>query len=123
MHRLVLAIMLCSTPAFADVAPPKPTPVKPKPAEAKFPLPKDATGGESQPGGAGKIQMHQVPRGRDAVITEVRALLKKDGWTIAKDEASPSGRAIRLEVKKGATLIKASFTGDATRTAIILTLP
>jgi len=123
MRRLVLGIMLLSPPALADVAPPRPAPVKPKPAEAKFPLPKDATGGESAPGGGGKIVMHQVPRGRDAVITEVRELLKKGGWTVVKDEASPSGRAIRLEVKQGATVIKASFTGDATRTAIILTLP
>jgi len=126
MRSLALAIALFSTSAVAAPtpvdAPTKPSPKNPDKAPA-FPVPKDATGGDSQPGGGGKILLYQVPRGRDAVILEVRALLKTGGWTITKDDPSPSGRAIRIEVKKGDTLYKVSFTGDATHTAIILTLP
>jgi hypothetical protein len=127
MRSLLIAISLFSAvPALADS--PKPTPKEaPKKdkakADDKFPVPKDATGGESQPGGGGKILLYQVPRGRDAVVTEVRELLKTGGWVIAKDDSSPSGRAIRIEVKKGDKTYKVSFTGDDTRTAIILTLP
>ena len=119
---LLLTFALFTTHANADA--PKPKPDAPAKVDGDaFPLPKDATPAEAAPGGGGKIWTHQVPRGRDVVIGEIRDLLKKGAWTITKDDSSPSGRAIRLEVKKGDKLIKASFTGDATRTAIILTLP
>jgi hypothetical protein len=94
-----------------------------QPAAARLPLPKDAAAPSDAPGGGGKIQVYQVPRGRDAVVAEVRELLKAGKWTITKDDPSPSGRAIRIEVKNGDALYKVSFTGDATRTAIIVTLP
>jgi hypothetical protein len=128
MRSLALVLLLVTSPALADIARPRPAPEEKKPApkpkaEVKFPLPKDAGAAEAAPGGGGKIVTHQVPRGRDAVVAEVRELLKKDGWQVTRDDKSPSGRAVRIEVKKSETLIKASFTGDDARTVIILTLP
>jgi len=115
MIKLALAIALaCSVVSFdarADKAAPT------------FPVPKDAGKPEAAPGGDGKILVYKVPRGRDAVFAETKEALKKDGWTITKDAGSPSGRALRIEVKKGDTLVKASFTGDADQTALIVTLP
>ncbi len=90
---------------------------------ADFPLPKDAGAPSAAPGGGGKISVYQVPRGRDVVVTEVKDALKQGGWTLVKDDPSPSGRAIRLEAKKGDKTYKVSFTGDATKTALILTSP
>ena len=87
-----------------------------------MPLPKDAKASDLAPGGD-KILVYQVPRGRDAVIAEMRELFKKGKWEIAKDDPSPSGRAIRLELKKDGLLFKVSFTGDDTKTAIIVTNP
>jgi hypothetical protein len=124
MRTLLLAILLCSSAAVADAPQPVDTPAKPAPkADDKFPVPKDATGGDSQPGGGGKILMYKIPRGRDAVVTEVKEALGKGGWKIEKDTKSPSGNAVRLEVKKGDKLYKVSFTGDTSQTALILTLP
>jgi hypothetical protein len=124
IQRLVLAALLAApAPALADKAPePKPAPKKPDAAGDQFPIPKDATAPQDAPGGRGKIQTYQVPRGKDAVIAEVRAALKAGGWTIVKDETSPRG-AVRLDVKKGDRTWKASLLGDATKTAIVLTLP
>jgi hypothetical protein len=121
---LVLALVLAApVPALADRAPePKPAPKKPDAAGDQFPIPKDATAPQDAPGGRGKIQTYQVPRGRDAVLAEVRGALKAGGWTVVKDETSPRG-AVRLEVKKGELTWKASFVGDAAKTAIVLTLP
>lgn len=92
-------------------------------ASAEFPLPKDAGAPSAAPGGGGKISVYQVPRGRDVVAAEVRDALKQSGFTLVKDDPSPSGRAIRLEAKKGDKTYKVSFTGDATKTALILTSP
>lgn len=117
----MLALTTSPALALADT-PAKPAPTKPAPKADTFPLPKDATVSKAMPGG-GKIQAYEVPRGRDAVVTEVKALLAKGGFTITKDDKSPSGRAVRLEVTKGDKLYKVSFTGDDTRAAIILTNP
>lgn len=119
---LVSALLAFSSLAVADA--PKPKPVAP--AEEKFPLPKDATGGDAAPGGGGKILMYKVPRGKTAVATEVKESLTKGGWKIVNDgTASPSGRSIRMEVQsKSGKTYKVSFTGvDDTESAIILTLP
>jgi hypothetical protein len=119
---MLLAVLLCSaTPVavFADA----PTPVDAKNAD-KFPIPKDASAGKDAPGGGGKIQMYTVPRGRDAVVKEVKEALAKGGWKIEKEAPSPNGKSIRMEVKKGDKLYKVSFTSDGSpQTAIILTLP
>jgi hypothetical protein len=123
MKKILLALVLsisATSIAAAESPAPKPAPAK---VAHKFPLPKDATGGESQPGGAGKILMYKIPRAKDAVITEVKETLKKEGWTIKKDDASPSGRAARMEVEKDGATYKVSFVGDATQSALILTLP
>ena len=120
MRSVLLAILLCSSPALAEND--RPIPVDAK-ASHDFPVPKDATGGESQPGGGGKILMWKIPRGRDAVVKEAKEALTKGGWKIEKEAPSPNGKSIRIEVKKGDKLYKASFTGDATQTALILTLP
>lgn len=123
MRPFLLALVLASSPAYAAPEPVDKAP-KTKPTEGdKFPIPKDATGGEGVGGGGGKILMYKVARGRDAVTKEVRESLKTGGWTVTKDTKSPSGNAIRLEVKKNDKLYKVSFTGDDTQTAIILTLP
>lgn len=121
MRSLLVALMLLSVPAFAAPEPVD-APSKQK-AEDKFPIPKDASGAENAPGGGGKIQVYKVPRGREAVVTEVKKALEGGGWTIAKESKSPSGNAIRLEVKKGDKLYKVSFTGDDKQTGIVLTLP
>ena len=123
-RNVVLALSLgSSAAASAGPAPERRDAPAPAPAAASLPLPKDATAPSDAPGGGGKIQVYQVPRGRDVVVAEVRELLKAGKWTITKDDPSPSGRAIRIEVKKADTAYKVSFTGDATRTAIIVTLP
>jgi hypothetical protein len=123
MRSVLLALLLCSSPAFADVQPVD-APAKPAPkATHDFPVPKDATGGDSQPGGGGKILMYKIPRGRDVVVTEAKEALGKGGWKIEKESKSPNGSSIRMEIKKGDKLYKASFTGDATQCALILTLP
>ena len=117
---IALVVALGTGSAWAE----KPSPPKPTaPAAAAFPLPKDATAPTAAPGGGGAIQVYQVPRGRDAVIAEMRELFKAGGWAITKDDPSPSGRAIRLEVTKDKKVYKVSFTGDASKTAIIVTLP
>lgn len=129
LRRLLLALLLAApAPSLADQAPaPRPAPKqpeekKPAPAGDQFPIPRDATPPRSAGGGGGKIQTYQVPRPRDPVLAEVRDALKAGGWTIVKDETSPRG-AVRLEVKKGDRTWKASFIGDPTKTAIVLTLP
>jgi hypothetical protein len=121
MKKVLLALMLCSFTATTALAE---SPAKPAPAKVahKFPLPKDATGGESQPGGGGKILMYKIPRGKDAVITEVRETLKKESWKLTKDETSPRG-SVRLEAQKDGATYKVSFVGDDKQAALILTLP
>lgn len=128
MSRITVAALSLSSAVAANAGPSAErlqtgAQAKPAPAATSLPLPKDATAPSDAPGGGGKIQVYQVPRGRDAVVAEVRGLWKAASWTITKDDPSPSGRAIRIEVKKGDALYKVSFTGDATRTAIIVTLP
>ncbi|MBX3157037.1 MAG: hypothetical protein KF773_13765 [Deltaproteobacteria bacterium] len=124
MKKILLALSLAlfsvGSAAAESPAPSKPAPAKPAP---RFPVPKDATGGESQPGGGGKILMYKIPRGRDAVIAEMKETFKKEGWKVIKDDASPSGRAARMEVEKDGASYKVSFVGDATQSALILTLP
>jgi hypothetical protein len=128
MRTLLLALLLSSSTAFAAPEPVD-APAKKQPApkaEEKFPLPKDATGGDAAPGGGGKIVMYKVPRGKAAVSKEVKESLVKGGWKITNDgTASPSGRSIRMEVTSpSGKTYKASFTGvDDTESAIILTLP
>lgn len=126
MRTILVSVLLSlSIPAFAEA--PKAKPVVPeKKVEEKFPIPADATGGESAPGGGGKILMYKVPRGKAAVAAEVKESLTKGGWKITNDgTASPSGRSIRVEVtSKSGKLYKVSFTGvDDKESAIILTLP
>ncbi|MBA2544500.1 MAG: hypothetical protein H0V17_32960 [Deltaproteobacteria bacterium] len=127
MRPILLAILLSSTSAFAAPEPVEAPAKKQAPKdEEKFPIPKDATGGDAAPGGGGKILMYKVPRGKAAVATEVKESLTKAGWKITNDgTASPSGRSIRVEVtSKSGKLYKASFTGvDDKESAIILTLP
>lgn len=128
MRTLLLAILLAS-PIAAAAPPPVDAPAKKQPApkeEEKFPIPKDATGGEAAPGGGGKILMYKVPRGKLVVANEAKEALTKGGWKITNDgTASPSGRSIRMEVtSKSGKLYKVSFTGvDDKESAIILTLP
>ncbi len=123
MRSLLLAILLASPAALAA---PVDNKAPPSQAEDKFPIPKDATGGDAAPGGGGKIVMYKVPRGKTAVAAEVKQSLTKGGWKITNDgTASPSGRSIRMEVtSKSGKLYKVSFTGvDDKESAIILTLP
>lgn len=87
-----------------------------------FPLPRDAKAAGEAPGGGGKNLVYEVARGRDAVVSEMRQLLKKDGWKITSDEKSPRG-SVRLTVTKGGTTIKASVAGEGEKSGIILTLP
>jgi hypothetical protein len=126
--RIVLAALLFASPvAFATPVDKKEVPAKPDDkGQEKFPIPKDATGGDAAPGGGGKILMYKLPRGKAAVAKEVKEALTKGGWKITNDgTASPSGRSIRIEVtSKSGKLYKASFTGvDDKDSAIILTLP
>jgi len=109
--------------SVGEAAPPSPPAESMPVVQESFPLPKDAAAPQAAKGGGGRIQTFSVPRGREAVVTEVRGLLKAGRWEIMKDEPSPSGNAIRLTVKKSGRVWKASFTGDATRTVLILTAP
>jgi len=110
--------------SVGEAAPPSTPPAEAPPAsQASFPLPKDAAAPKAAKGGGGRIQTFSVPRGREAVVTEVRGLLQAGRWEITKDEPSPSGNAIRLTVKKSGRVWKASFTGDDQRTVLILTAP
>jgi hypothetical protein len=131
---LGVVILVGSIVSVVEAAPPyerdqieAPTPSRRAPAATKapdwFPLPTDAEAPAPTKGSEGRITTYRVPRGRDAVVTECRAALKSGGWEITKDEPSPSGNALRLTVKKNGAIWKASFTGDASRTVIILTSP
>ncbi len=92
--------------------------------EVRFPLPSDAVApSTTTKGGGGRIKTYTVARGRKVVTDEVRASLKKGKWQILKDEPSPSGNATRIQAKQAGKLYKVSFTGDDSRTAIILTEP
>jgi hypothetical protein len=122
LRALIVALSLTSlvaSPALAD----RPAAPTEAPADPAFPLPKDAKAPQTQKGGMGKIQTYDVPRGRVPVTEDLRAALKKGGWEIVKDEASPSGNATRIQAKQGGKLWKVSVTGDTTRSVIILTLP
>lgn len=107
-------------------------------ADEGFPLPKDAvpqydaTSKTTKPSPPSKspakstgnrIRTYDVPRSREAVVTETRTALKARKWEIVKDEPSPSGNVVRLTVKNSGKTWKASFTGDDTRAVIILTAP
>jgi hypothetical protein len=139
MRRFLVGMVvgLATIVSVAAAAPP-PDPYETVPAtEYPFPLPKDATpqkaaasdktskkpSAPSKKTAPPRITVYDVPRGRDAVVAEVRAALKKDGWEITKDEPSPSGNAVRLTVKRSGKLWKASFTGDDQRAVLILTAP
>lgn len=87
-----------------------------------FPLPADAGEPESAGGGGGKILVFKVPRGRDAVVADQKALLAKGGYAIDDENTSPKG-ALRLTVSKGGKTFKVSILGDDTQTGIILTVP
>lgn len=84
-----------------------------------LPLPLDATE-KPMPGG---ILMFEVPRGREDVGFELKALLAADGWTIDSEEVSPRLAALRLKVSKDGKTIDARVAGDDTRAGIIVTLP
>ena len=101
-------------------------------ASEGFPLPKDAVPqhdaktkapSKTTKASSNRINTYDVPRSRDAVVTEARTTLKTKKWEVLKDEPSPSGNAVRLTVKKNGKTWKASFTGDDTRAVIILTAP
>ncbi len=123
LRSLAIACALLPTVSSALADAPKPKPDAPATKSDDLPLPKDASAPKDAPGGGGAIKVYEVPRGRDAVVTEMRELLKKGSWAITKDDPSPSGRAVRLEVTHDKKVYKVSFTGDATRTAIIVTAP
>ena len=121
LRSIILASsLLTTTLAFADAPKPKPPAVAPS---DDLPLPKDASAPKDAPGGGGAIRFYEVPRGRDAVVAEMRELFKTNHWDVTKDDPSPSGRAVRLELTHDKKVWKVSFTGDASRTAIIVTAP
>ena len=126
MRSFLVALVLATTAAHATPSPqPVDAPTKkgPKPQPSgKFPLPKDAVLSET-PAGGGRILMYKVPRGRDAVVAEVRQRLGQGGWKLTKESTSPSGSAVRLEATHGDKLYKVSFTGDDAQAGLILTLP
>lgn len=112
MKKLLLISVLCawSTVAAAEGGP------------GGFPLPKDAVVSKLNVAGP-KVQVYEVPRARSVVLAEVRDALKAAGFAIVSETPSPSGNAIRMELKKGGASLGARFTGDEKKTAIILTLP
>ncbi len=110
LSTLSASLLLLAAPAFAGDGP------------SGIPLPKDAKSTGAAPGGAGKIVTYDVQRGRDAVAKELEELLRKDGWKVDSNEKSPRG-SVRMTVSKDKTVVKLSLAGDATRCAIILTLP
>jgi hypothetical protein len=94
---------------------------------ATFPLPKDAIAQRgdktSKKSPDTRIAVYDVPRSRDAVVSEARAALATGKWVIVKDEASPSGSSVRLTIRKEGRTWKASFTGDDKQSVIIVTAP
>ena len=92
-------------------------------APDRFPLPKDAASQTDKMSkkASSRITTYDVPRSRDAVVTEARAALKTGKWEVVKD--APSGNAVRLTVKKNGKTWKASFTGDDKQAVIIVTAP
>lgn len=101
------------------------------PASDRFPLPVDAVAQQQQgkePSKTSKssdnrIRIYDVPRSREAVVTEARAALKTGKWQIVKDEPSAPGKPARLTVKKNGKTWRASFTGDDQQAVIIVTAP
>lgn len=122
LMKILMCVALVSGTALADGGADDVVRMDDK-AKPQFPLPKDASAPDNAPGGGGKIQVYKVPRGRDVVVAEVKKALDAGGWTITKTSGEEHSRAVRLEVKKGDAVFKASFTGDDAQTAIILTLP
>ncbi|CAN5710992.1 hypothetical protein BH11MYX3_BH11MYX3_20240 [soil metagenome] len=121
VRSLVLALALLAPIAIAPAVARAEAPAE---SVVRFPLPADVVAPPTTTkGGGGRIKTYQVPRGRAVVTDEVRAALKKASWQVLKDEPSPSGNATRIQAKKAGKLYKVSFTGDDTRTAIILTEP
>lgn len=110
-----------SAVASGKAAPNETTPAA-KAGPEGFPLPADAGEPEAAAGGGGKIVVFKVPRGRDAVIADEKALLASGGYTIEDENTSPKG-ALRLTVSKGGKVFKVSILGDASQTGIILTVP
>jgi hypothetical protein len=114
-------------PAAAAVAPVEATPEKPEKKKhlegpGGFPLPADGESKGEAPGGGGKIVVYEFPRGRDEVAAELEALVKSEGFTVDGNDKSPKG-SIRMTMSKDGKTFKASVAGDATRSAIIITLP
>ena len=112
-------------PPSADAAAREPESEAPDGAAARlgpagFPMPE---GAEPSPGGAGNVLLFKIARGREAVAGELRGLLAAEGWTIDSESMSPSGNAIRWQVSKQGTVVKASMTGDDSQAALILTVP
>lgn len=86
------------------------------------PMPKDAKALPPVKGGDGRLSVYDVARGRDAVVAEVRVLLKQDGWTVA-DEKTPKDAPVRLTATKDARTWKIAFDGDKAKTRIVVTRP
>jgi hypothetical protein len=121
LRSLILATSLLGTPALADA--PKPKPPAAVPSD-ELPLPKDAGAPKEANGGGGGTVVYQIPRGRDVVLAEMRALLEKAHWDVTKDEpAAAPGKAIHLEVTHANKVWRLGFTGDMKRSAIMVTAP
>jgi hypothetical protein len=90
-----------------------------------FPLPADAVAqretSKQKKVADTRIAIYDVPRGRDAVVTEVRAALDAGNWVVVKNVVSKS--SVRLILRKEGRTWKASFTGDDKRAVIIVTAP
>ncbi|MBA3451602.1 MAG: hypothetical protein H0T42_00735 [Deltaproteobacteria bacterium] len=125
MRRTLLALVVAVTVAVGSSTPVVEAEVAAEARAESFPLPKDAVShddGKSKKS-SDRIRTYDVPRGRDAVVTEARTALKARKWEIVKDEPATSGNAVRLTVKKHGRTFKASITGDEKRAVIIVTAP
>jgi hypothetical protein len=127
MRRYLLAVMvavgvLSSGPIVSVVA------AETQPAD-RFPLPADAViqrteskePSKKKASGDSRITVYDVPRGRDAMVTEARAALDAGKWVVVKSEVSNG--SVRLILRKDGRTWKAGFTGDDKRAVIIVTAP
>lgn len=93
------------------------------PGPGGLPLPHDASEQTGMAPKGLKMTVFKVPRSRDVVSEELRANLATDGWTIDKEELSPSHRALRWKLAKAGDVLDVRITGDGNDAAIIITEP
>jgi hypothetical protein len=109
MRALLLALLLVVS--YAHAGSPKAWRGFPIPAGAEQPVPPSDT-----------IAIYEIARPVEEVTAEVRAALKKGGWTIESEEAASPGGMFAM-VKKGKVRLRVKVAAGSDVTGLVLRLP